>query len=178
MTAFLTSLLAGILLTGVVLWYGRRRPVDQPLTWGEAFAGATFVFGIMVLAYGVIPHLWLTWCDKELAWRADKTGIPIGPLNEAGWGVFKNGKDALGFIPVDKGVFWPEGITFFGRGRILISAEQIRDTIVSGIYIGFIAVQCILWAWWQKRGKVAKEKAEREALGTSAYGRPLTKAST
>ena len=178
MTAFVISLIFGVASVGVVLWYGRRRPVGQPLTWGEAFVAATFVFGMMVLAYGVIPHLWLTWCDKELSWRADKKGIPMGPLNEGGWGVFKNGKEALGFIDVDKGVFWPNGITFFGRGRIQISAEQVRDVIVSGIYIGGIAIQCYLWAWWQKRGRVAKEKAEREALGTSAYGRPLKKAAT
>ena len=172
MTAFIVSLIAGVAMTAAILWYGRRRPVGQPLTWGEAFVAATYVFAIFVMIYGVIPHLWLTWADKELAWRADKTGIPLGPLQL----LFDNGKRALGVIPVDDGVAWPRGITFFGRGRILLSAEQIRDVIVSGIYIGGLVAHCYLWAWWQKRGKIQKERAEQEALSTSAYGRPLKKA--
>jgi hypothetical protein len=172
-TAFLTALLAGILLTGVVLLVARRRPVGQPLTWGEAFAAAVFVFFLFVLAYGVIPHTWLTWCDKELSWRKDKTGIPLGPL---GFYWHSHGGKLLGFIPVDKNVLWPKGITFFGRGRILINAEHIRDLIGSTIYIAGLSVHFYLWTWWQKRGKVAKDRAEREALSTSAYGRPLKKA--
>jgi len=172
-TAFITALVAGILFTSVVPIVARRRPVGQLLTWGEAFAAATFVFFLFVLAYGVIPHQWLTWCDKELAWRQDKTGIPLGPL-----GFYWNsgpGK-ALGFLPVDKNVLWPEGLTFFGRGRITLNAEHFRDVIGSGIYIGGLAIHFYLWSWWQKRGQVAKSRAEREALTTSAYGRPLTKA--
>lgn len=173
MTAFLTSLGAGILLTALVVLYARRRPVGQLLTWGEAFAAATYVFLIFVLAYGVIPHTWLTWADKELSWRKDKTGIPIGPL---GWYWHSKKGELLGFIPVDKNVLWPKGVTFFGRGRIIISAEQVRDVVASGIYIVALAVHFYLWTWWQKRGQVAKERAEREALTTSAYGRPLKKA--
>jgi hypothetical protein len=173
-TAFIVSLVAGLLLTGVVLVVARRRPVGQPLTWGEAFAAAVFVFALFVLAYGVIPHEWLTWCDKELAWRKDKTGIPLGPFGM--WFFHGHAGHALGFIPVNKNSFWPNGITFFGRGRIMINAEHIRDVVGSGIYIGGLSVHFYLWAWWQKRGQVAKDKAQREALTTSAYGRPLTKA--
>ncbi len=84
--------------------------------------------------------------------------------------------EAFFFIPIDKGVAWPEGVTFFGRGRIIISAEQVRDFVAANIYIAMLAVQFVLWAFWQKRGKVAKQRAEREALTTSAYGRPLQKA--
>jgi len=170
--AFLTSIIVGVLLTAVVLVVARRRAPGTPLTWGEAFVAATFVFAIFVFAYGVIPHQWLVWCDKELAWRGDKTGIPLGPLGK----VLDNGKEAIGFIPVDKGVAWPEGITFFGRGRVLLNAEHIRDLVAATIYIMMLAGQFYLWAFWQKRGKVATAKAEREALSTSAYGRPLKKA--
>jgi hypothetical protein len=175
-TAFIVSLVAGLALTGVVPLYARRRPVGQLLTWGEAFAAAVYVFFIFVLIYGVIPHTWLTWCDKELSWRKDKIGIPLGPFGM--WYAHGHKDEAFWFIPMDKNVFWPKGITFFGRGRITINAEQIRDLIVSNIYIGGLAAHFYLWTWWQKRGKVAKDRAEREALSTSAYGRPLKKAAT
>jgi Na+-driven multidrug efflux pump len=63
------GLLVGI---GIVIWQMRRRPLDAPLTWGEAMVAATFVFFLMMLAYGVIPHQWLNWADSELKWRADR----------------------------------------------------------------------------------------------------------
>jgi hypothetical protein len=84
--------------------------------------------------------------------------------------------NALGINPINKGTAWPQGITFFGRGRILLNAEHIRDVVAATIYILMLAAQFMLWAFWQKRGKVAKQRAEREALTTSAYGRPLQKA--
>ncbi len=173
MTAFVSSILGGLLVVGVVFAVARRRPPGQPLTWGEAFVAAAWVFLGFILAYGLIPHYWLDWADTGLAWRRDKVGIPLGPL-----GAIWDGKPgtALWFIPVDKGVVWPSGVTFFGRGRILLNAEHFRDLIGATIYIAMLAAQFTLWAFWQKRGKVAKQRAEREALTTSAYGRPLQKA--
>ena len=173
MTAFVSSIFGGVIVVAVVLLVARRRPPGQPLTWGEAFVAALWVFLGMILAYGLIPHYWLDWADTGLAWRADKTGIPLGPL-----GAFWDGKkgEALFFIPINEGVAWPEGVTFFGRGRIILNAEHIRDVVAATIYIGMLAAQFMLWAFWQKRGKVATQRAEREALTTSAYGRPLQKA--
>lgn len=173
MTAFVSSIIAGLIIVAGVFFMARRRPPGQPLTWGEAFVAACWVFFGFILAYGLIPHYWLQWADSELSWRQDKTGIPLGPL-----GAIWDGKkgEALFFIPVEKGLAWPEGITFFGRGRILLNAEHIRDVVATVIYGAMIAVQFVLWAFWQKRGKVAKQRAEREALTTSAYGRPLQKA--
>jgi hypothetical protein len=173
-TAFITTLILGLVVVGITVLVARRRPPGQPLTWGEAFVAATFVFFGFVVAYGLIPHYWLQWADSELAWRKDKIGIPLGPLGMVFWHGHK-GK-LLGLWHVDKNCLWPEGITFFGRGRIKISAEQIRDLVGATIYIVMLAVQFSMWASWQKRGKVAKERAEREALSTSAYGRPLKKA--
>jgi len=172
-TAFVTSILGGILIVAVVLLVARRRPPGQPLTWGEAFVAACWVFFGMIIAYGIIPHYWLNWADSGLSWRKDKVGIPLGPF-----GGFWGGKSGhfLGFVPVDKGTAWPSGITYFGRGRMLINAEHVRDFVAANIYIGMLAAQFMLWAFWQKRGKVAKQRAEREALTTSAYGRPLQKA--
>ena len=79
MVAFLVALVVLLACTGVVVNYARRRPVGAPLTWGEAMAAAVFVFFLMFLAYGVVPHQWLAWSDNELNWRADK--ILNGPGN-------------------------------------------------------------------------------------------------
>ena len=48
------------------------RPQDRPTTWAEAMAGAVGVFFLMALAYGVIPHEWITFSDKYLRWTPDK----------------------------------------------------------------------------------------------------------
>jgi hypothetical protein len=48
------------------------RPQDRPTTWAEAMAGAVGVFFLMTLAYGVIPHEWITFSDKYLNWTPDK----------------------------------------------------------------------------------------------------------
>ena len=75
--AFVASVLALVLGMAVVVLVGRRRRPGTPLTWGEALAASTFVFFLMFLAYGVVPHQWLTWADNELSWRSDK--ILVGP---------------------------------------------------------------------------------------------------
>ena len=77
MVALLFSLFIVVALTGAIVAYGKRRPVGTPLTWGEAMAAATLVFFIMFLAYGIVPHQWLTLADNELQWRADR--IVSGP---------------------------------------------------------------------------------------------------
>jgi hypothetical protein len=67
-------LLAG---TAAIAAYARRRPLGAGVTWGEAMVAATFVFFLMGLAYGIVPHHWLTFADNELGWRSDK--IVFGP---------------------------------------------------------------------------------------------------
>lgn len=75
--AFVVSVVALALGVAAIVAVARRRQPGQVLTWGEALAASTFVFFLMFLAYGVIPHQWLTWADNELAWRSDK--VLIGP---------------------------------------------------------------------------------------------------
>jgi hypothetical protein len=75
--AFVVSLVAlGLCVAGIVA-YARRRLPGAPVTWGEAMAASTFIFFVMFLAYGIVPHQWLAWADNELNWRADK--ILYGP---------------------------------------------------------------------------------------------------
>ena len=54
--AFLTSFIAAIVLSLAVIPYGKRRPVGKPLSWGEAMIAAVYAFGVMFLAFGIVPH--------------------------------------------------------------------------------------------------------------------------
>jgi hypothetical protein len=59
-----------ILLVGVLiaLLMARRPKSPEPATWAQAMLGATAVFGMMLLGYGVIPHEWLTFANSYLDW--------------------------------------------------------------------------------------------------------------
>lgn len=144
MQAFVVSFVITVLLTFAAIPYGKRRPVGKPLTWGEAMASSTYVFFVMFLAYGVVPHQWLTWVQNELGWRADKTLYGVGDI-------FKS-QARGGWFPFD------------------INWLQIGDLIVVHIYVFFVALQCIMWSKWQKRGTTTSTAVE-----TSTYGRPLVK---
>ena len=169
MVAFLGSFLALIAFVAAVFAYGSRRPVGTSVTWGEAIVGATVVFWIFFLAYGIVPHSFLSWADgKTLNWRSDSIGIPLGPF-----GSLLPGKTANGFLNADRNVMFPDGVAFGGRGRIIITKQAIRDIIAATIYIMFLGANMKLWVAWQNRGKKAAAKAAIEPV--SAYGRPLVK---
>ena len=149
MVALVTSTLVALLMTLGVLWYAKRRPVGIPVTWGEATVGAVYVFFLSFLAYGVIPHQWLTLAENELSWRADR--LVYGP-----GGVLK---------PINQDGFIPFDITY----------RTISDSIAAIFYIVFLSAQIMLWVAWQKRGEKAKAAAARQDLVKSTYGRPLVK---
>lgn len=78
MVAFVMSLIVGLVVTAVPFRIAmRRRPVGQPITWGEAMVASVWAFFMMFWWYGVVPHQWLTLADNELNWRSDK--IWYGP---------------------------------------------------------------------------------------------------
>ncbi|MEC8486195.1 MAG: hypothetical protein VXY65_03935, partial [Actinomycetota bacterium] len=76
-TAFLVSFIASNILTFAVIPYGRRRPVGTPTSWGEAMVGSVYAFGVMFLAFGIVPHQWIDHADKDLGW--DRSKIIFGP---------------------------------------------------------------------------------------------------
>jgi hypothetical protein len=170
MVAFISSFLALLACGGLVVAYAKRRPVGTSVTWGEAMIAAVFIFGVMFLAYGIVPHQFLNWADSELRWRPDKQGIPVGPLSHLFSDTAENH-----WYSHSKNVLWPNGITFFGRGKIIVTKETIRDIIAATLYIVFLGGQIKLWSIWQNRGKVAEAKAKAEIDVTSTYGRPLIK---
>ena len=163
MVALVFSLIATIVLTALVPFYARRRPVGTPLTWGEAMVAAVYAFLLMFVIYGIVPHQWLTYAGNELGWRPDKIGIPAGPL-----GALLGDMDNT-FFSEETNVFFPDGIPL-ANGYLTIHAQIIMDVIAALIYIVGLGVQIALWSMWQKRGK---EKPKE--LPTSAYGRPLVK---
>ena len=177
MTSFYTMLFLAVGSTAGLYVYGRLRPVGKPITWGEGILAALGIFAYLALIYALLPNAWLQWATGGLRWRPDKTGIPLGPLHYTDlWGwrfhILQNNRKYLGFIPVDHGVVWPHGITFFGRGKIAVNAQNIGDSVAALIYIVFLGVQLYGWLWWQKRGRVRVATPE---LPRSAYGRPLVK---
>lgn len=149
MAAFVASMIVMFAMVGVCLRVGKRRPPGSPFTWGEAYVAGTWVFAIMLLAYGVVPHQWLTFADNDLLWRADKLMVGISSAGVV-WG---NDAKNLG-----------------GTGRVIVNYQAVRDMIAAVLYIVFLAGQVWLWSVWQKRGRT---KPEVEVA--SAFGRPVVR---
>lgn len=82
MVAFITSVLALVVLTVPIVLYGQRRSPDERLTWGEAMVGATYVALILFIAFGISPHQWIVWADSDLGWRSDKFLVGPGEILE------------------------------------------------------------------------------------------------
>lgn len=143
--AFLFSFFLTTAMALVAVPYGKRRPVGRPVTWGEAMLGSVYVFFVMFLAFGVVPHQFIVHADNDLGWRRDK---------------FVNG-------PFDLLQSRPNGGSF----PFTITYQAVRDILVIGIHVIYVGLMIWLFAWWQKRG----DKAAGKELETSTYGRPLVK---
>lgn len=96
MVAFIGSFIVAFVLIGVIVWYGRRRPVGRPITWGESMVGATFAFFCMFWAYAVVPEAWINFFQNDLAWRPDQ--FLAGPQGTLFKGPISFSKAALGDI--------------------------------------------------------------------------------
>ena len=133
--------LALVALGFAVFFILLKRPKSEfPPTWGQAMLAATGVFAMMMLAYGVVPHEWLTWADSNLGLREDKIMLDTYPIK--------------------------------------VSGRAVRDFVVSGIYIVFLALNVVVWVMWHKRGQVKPAKPVASTpvpAGTSAFSRPVTK---
>ncbi len=127
MVAFVTALLIGLAGCAAVLIYGRRRPVGASLSWGEAMAAAMFAFLMFFWWYGVIPHQWIDWADRELLWSKDKFLV-------------QHGQALFGQRWLD---WWPLDINY----------QVVRDLVVVLIYGVGLTLHVSLWALWQDRAK-------------------------
>ena len=153
MVAFVASIIITLVMVGGIMWYMGKRPVDAPVTWGEAMIGATYVFFLMFWVYGVVPHQWLTLADNEWNWRPDRL------LSE--FDLF--GTQPLGFLkPEASGGSFP----------LTLNHLHLRDVVAVLIYVVAIVGNMKLITGWQARGD--QKKVEAPASG---YGRPLVKRS-
>ena len=150
--AFFVALAILVLGVALAFYVGNRRPLGTPLTWGEALLAGTFVFFLMLMAYGVVPNQWLQWSDRQLLWRSDRILLVIS----------------------SKGIIYnPKNVNVAGSGRILVTYQALRDIIVAMIYVVFLGAQVALWSRWQKRGQKRPQPAALEQA--SVFGRPLVR---
>ena len=137
--AFLVSFFASIALTLAVIPYGKRRPVGKPVSWGEAMLGATYAFGVMFLAFGVVPHQWIDHADRNLGWSRDR--LVLGP------GEILKPQALGGWMP------------------LTLQYEAIRDIVVVLLHALYFGLIIFIWAWWQKRGQVKTAEIEVSSFG-------------
>ena len=135
MTAFVSSFLLSLVMGGSIVWYAKRRPVGQEITWGEAMVAATYVFFIMLWVYGVVPHQWLTYAEGELKWRSDS--LLIGPGSHG----------------------------FLKKSPIAVSKATISDSVAALLYGFYLTGHVALWAIWQGRGKKQAAEVETSSYG-------------
>ena len=137
--AFIVSFVAAVLLSLAIVPYGKRRPVDAPFSWGEAMIGATYIFGVLFLAFGIVPHQWIDHADKDLGWSRDKLLV--------GWGGFLESQEAGGWFP------------------FTLQYEAVRDTVVVLLHVVFFGLYIWLAVWWQKRGEEKPKELPTSSYG-------------
>jgi len=135
--ALITALVITLGLTFLVFPIGKRRPVGKPLSWGEGVAAATYAFFLMFMAYGVVPHQWLTHAQNEKRWRADH--IFIGHNVTA--------DHVLSWFPID------------------ITLSALGDIVAVMIYAGFLSLHIYMFRWWQRRGQVKPAELPTSTFG-------------
>ena len=137
--AFLVAFIASVGLTLVIIPFGKRRPVGQRTTWGEAMLASTFVFGVLFLSYGIMPHQWIDHADKDLGWSKEK--LVYGPFD-----ILK---------PEAEGGWLP----------LTLQYEAIRDTVVILLHALMFGLHIFVAIWWQKRGEVTAKELPTSTYG-------------
>lgn len=119
----------------------------RPLTWAKAITGALLVAGLALLAFGSVPHEWITYADAELGWgRRDLIliNLPVLPFDISRMAV-----------------------------RDIIAAGIYTNSFAAALAIWLMWQRRFEWA--EERAKERGAEPQPIPAGTSAYGRPLTK---
>jgi len=126
----------------------KPQPADHQASWSACFAGALASFALMALAYGVVPHEWMTFANGYLRW---------GDTSKF---VFRSHQDMLIF-PWS----WPFNMDY----------PALRDIVVSGIYVVLLSVNVMLFVKWQARNTVpdATPAPDTAPAKRSRFGRPI-----
>jgi len=64
----------------IVVALMRRKRDPRDTTWAQAAAGAVGVTFLMFMAYGVVPHEFITFSDLYLGWTTDRILLDTYPL--------------------------------------------------------------------------------------------------
>ena len=144
--------LIALVVHGLLMVVSRTpKPADEPSSWVGCFLGAVGTFALMTLAYGVIPHEWLTYANGYLKW---------GDTNKF---IFRSSQDML-FFPWQ----WPFNLDY----------PALRDIVVTLIYGAMLGLNIALFVMWQKRNVVVeKPAADTTPAKRSRFGRPLRRGS-
>jgi hypothetical protein len=135
-----------ILMIPVIVMLLRPKS-ERPTTWAQAMAGAVYTFALMLFAYAIIPHEFITFSDKYLQWSKDKYVIKSTTQ-----------------IPFMHAWNWPTSIDM----------QAIRDVVVVGIYLVFFVGNLVIIVKWQGRKTKAEDSEEKPVVvGRSRFGRPL-----
>jgi hypothetical protein len=150
----------GIVAAMVVI----RRPKksNEPPTWAQAMLGAMFVWVMLTLAYGVVPHEWLIFGNSYL--NFDTTTFI---LRRGQWGAhlppFEITRDKL-VDGVAAGIY----VVMLGLNIYLFAAWQKRKVAEPALESAETESTSEAGG-----GPLARLRARRERR-TSAYGRPVT----
>jgi lysylphosphatidylglycerol synthetase-like protein (DUF2156 family) len=120
------------------------RSPDQQATWAEAMAGATAVFALFTLAYGVVPHEWLTYANSYLN------------------------------MSTDRFVKWPPWPFYDTVKLPFSAVRDAVAALIYVVVIGINIVLWVRWQQrLQPRPEPAPATEDATVLRTSRFGRPL-----
>lgn len=140
------SALQLVVMLGIM--YMIRHPGDRKvLTWPQAMFGAIVVAGLSLLAFGSVPHEWITYADAELGWgRRDLIliNLPVLPFDISRMAI-----------------------------RDIIAAGMYTNSFAAALAMWLMWQRRHEMA----EERAAEQAAEPQPVpaGTSAYGRPLAK---
>jgi hypothetical protein len=141
--------LLALVAHGLLMVVSRKpQPADYKASWAECFLGAVATFALMALAYGVIPHEWMTLANGYMGWGNTSKFLVQSNQN-------------MLFFPWN----WPTNIDY----------PALRDVVVSLIYGALLGLNIAVFVMWQKRNQVVEKPATAETAPAkrSRFGRPV-----
>ena len=138
MVALVVSILFSIVMSLGILWYRNRLDDGYKMTWGEATLFSAYIFFLLFIVFGIVPHQWLTLAENEWSFRADRL-FDFGGLATA--------QSQGGWFPFD------------------ITLRAVSDSIAAIIYIVYLGGLSKLWGLWQTPKSSGSTEVETSTYG-------------
>ncbi len=138
MVALVVSILISLLMAAGIFWYRGRLADDYKMTWGEASLFSAYIFFLLFVVFGIVPHQWLTLAENEWSFRADRLFDAGGLLTAKSQG---------GWFPFD------------------ITLRVVSDSIAAIIYIIYLGIFSKMWGIWQAPTKSDSTDVETSTYG-------------